>query len=101
MFSKEDIFNGGRELTKGFLELQSHYLFKTVFCAPARGNEKGKVEGGVKYTRSNYLTPIPDYETWGELNDYLLQKCLHVVIKSKVRRKKLLERILIRRSLIY
>ena len=73
---KKILFNGGRELTKGFLELQSHYLFKTVFCAPARGNEKGKVEGGVKYTRSNYLTPIPDYETWEELNNYLLQKCL-------------------------
>lgn len=30
-----------RKLTDGFLQLQSHYLFKEHFCRPARGNEKG------------------------------------------------------------
>ena len=33
-----------RKLTDGFLQLQSHYLFKEHFCLAARGNEKGVVE---------------------------------------------------------
>lgn len=38
-----------RTLTKGFLELQSHYLFDHHFCHVRRPNEKGVVEGLVKY----------------------------------------------------
>lgn len=40
-----------RRLTQGFLELKSHYLFAHHFCRVARGNEKGVVEGLVKFTR--------------------------------------------------
>ena len=35
----------GRKLTDGFLQLQSHYLFKEHFCRVGRANEKGVVEG--------------------------------------------------------
>ena len=37
-----------REVTDGFSELQSHYLFNEHFCCVRRPNEKGIVEGGVK-----------------------------------------------------
>lgn len=37
-----------RRLTRGFLELTSHYLFEPHFCRVRRGNEKGVVEGLVK-----------------------------------------------------
>jgi len=52
---------GGRErkLTDGFLQLQSHYLFAEHFCRVARGNEKGVVEGIVRYSRANFLVPVP------------------------------------------
>ena len=43
-----------RKLTDGFLKLQSHYLFREHFCRVARPNEKGVVEGVVKYTRLNF-----------------------------------------------
>jgi transposase len=42
-------------MTEGFLQLQSHYLFKEHFCNVARGNEKGVVESMVRYTRSNFM----------------------------------------------
>lgn len=45
-----------RRLTQGFLQLKSHYLFDHHFCRVARGNEKGVVEGQVKFTR---LGPAP------------------------------------------
>ena len=42
-----------------FTELQSHYLFDDRFERPAKGNDKGKVEGMVGYVRWNFLVPIP------------------------------------------
>ena len=33
-----------RKLTKEFLRLQSHYLFREHFCLVRRANEKGRVE---------------------------------------------------------
>jgi len=40
-----------RELTEGFKQLLSHYLFDPHFCLVRRANEKGVVEGVVKFTR--------------------------------------------------
>ena len=36
-----------RKLTRGFLELKSHYLFDHHFCNVRRASEKGVVEGTV------------------------------------------------------
>ena len=68
---------GGRQrkLTDGFLQLQSHYLFEEHFCLAARGNEKGVVEGMVRYTRSNFLVPVPQVRSLDELNARLEQSC--------------------------
>ena len=44
-----------------FMEFAGVYLFEPVPCNVARGNEKGKVENGVKYVRSSFLagrTPL-------------------------------------------
>jgi transposase len=41
--------NGERQRTQVFSALQSHYLFKDRFGRPAKGNNKGKVEGMVGY----------------------------------------------------
>ena len=64
-----------RQLTHGFLQLKSHYLFAHHFCRVARGNEKGVVEGLVKFTRSNFFVPVPQVRELAELNDYLFQRC--------------------------
>lgn len=64
-----------RELTTGFLQLQSHYLFEEHFCCVRRANEKGVVEGAVKYCRLNFLVPVPEVRDFAELNEHLAQCC--------------------------
>ena len=44
-----------RQRTRAFSELQSYYLFADKFGRPARGNDKGKVEGLVGYARRNFM----------------------------------------------
>lgn len=64
-----------RKLTDGFLKLQSHYLFREHFCRVRRPNEKGVVEGVVKFARLNFLVPVPQVRDFKELNDQLAQLC--------------------------
>jgi transposase len=61
---------------EAFIGLQAHYVFKAEFCNPARGNEKGRVEGTVGYVRRNALVPYPEVQSIDELNDYLLDFCI-------------------------
>jgi hypothetical protein len=72
------IIGGGkdRRLTRGFCQLKSHYLFAHHFCRPARGNEKGVVEGQVKFTRLNFFVPVPQVRDFTELNARLRQQCV-------------------------
>ena len=79
-----------RDLTDGFLHLQSHYLFEEHFCRAARGNEKGVVEGMVKYTRSNYLVPVPQIRDLEEFNEELIngfERELQRQVRGKSKRK--------------
>ena len=64
-----------RKLTDGFLQLQSHYLFREHFCRVARPNEKGVVEGVVKFTRLNFFVPVPQVSDLDELNRKLAEMC--------------------------
>jgi len=57
-----------RELTEGFKQLLSHYLFDPHFCLVRRANEKGVVEGIVKFTRLNFFVPVPQVRDLAELN---------------------------------
>jgi len=65
-----------RELTNGFLALESHFLFTHHFCRVARGNEKGHVENLVGYGRRNFLVPVPSFSSFAELNAHLEAACL-------------------------
>jgi transposase len=69
------LLNHQRKLTDGFLQLQSHYLFKEHFCNVRRGNEKGVVESMVRYTRSNFMVPVPEVRSLDELNRKLEERC--------------------------
>jgi transposase len=64
-----------RQRTRAFSELQSYYLFADKFARPARGNDKGKVEGIVGYTRRNFMVPVPRANSWEELNVQLAERC--------------------------
>jgi transposase len=64
-----------RKLTDGFLQLVSHYLFDYHFCLVRRANEKGVVEGIVRFARLNFMVPVPQVRDFTELNEYLQQMC--------------------------
>jgi transposase len=64
-----------REETERLITFRSHWGFATEFCNPARGNEKGGVEGEVGYFRRNHLVPVPRVESLEELNQVLLDGC--------------------------
>ncbi len=67
--------DGKRERTRAFTELVSHYLFQDRFGRPGKGNDKGKVEGLVKFSRSNFMTPIPVAASFEALNAKLADHC--------------------------
>ena len=67
--------DGKRQRTRVFSELQSHYLFQDRFGRPAKGNDKGKVEGLVGFARRNFMVPIPAFDSFEALNAHLLDCC--------------------------
>lgn len=64
-----------RKLTAAFARLVGHYLFEAHFCRVRRANEKGVVEGAVRYSRQNFMVPVPDVADWAQLNAHLLACC--------------------------
>jgi hypothetical protein len=67
--------DGKRQRTRAFTELVSHYLFQERFGRPGKGNDKGKVEALVKYSRANFLTPVPHAASFDALNAALEERC--------------------------
>jgi transposase len=69
----------GRERVEqdAFTVFRNHYNYEAQFCSICKGSEKGGVEGSVGYVRRNFLTPIPKVDSLEDLNNYLLDKCLH------------------------
>jgi transposase len=64
-----------RKHTAEFKRLISHYLFEPHFCNVRRPNEKGIVEGSVKYSRLNFMVPVPQAKDYDELNKLLCDCC--------------------------
>jgi transposase len=67
-----------REESENFKKFRSQFGFNSYFCAVARGQEKGDVEGCVRYARSNYLSPVPELQSLHELeslNSDIAQWC--------------------------
>ncbi len=60
-----------REETARFIAFRSHWGYQAEFCNPARGNEKGGVEGEGGYFRRNHLTPVPEARDYAHLNELL------------------------------
>ena len=68
--------DGQRQRTQAFAELQSYYLFDDKFGRPAKGNDKGKVEGLVGYSRRHFMVPLPVVADFDALNATLLDGCV-------------------------
>ncbi|NBO55642.1 MAG: IS21 family transposase, partial [Actinobacteria bacterium] len=67
-----------RTLTKKFKELMGFYSFESNFCTVGLegAHEKGGVEGGIGFSRRNWLVPVPRVERIEELNEKLLKRCI-------------------------
>jgi transposase len=62
--------------TERIIAFRSHWGFRSEYCNPAKGNEKGGVEGELGWFRRNCLTPVPEAESLAALNDRLRNACL-------------------------
>jgi transposase len=70
-----------REVLRGTerLENRTFHAFRgelalaAEFCAPAKGWEKGSVEGGVEYVRENCFRPLLKVASWGQANARILE----------------------------
>ncbi|MHC4579793.1 MAG: IS21 family transposase [Planctomycetota bacterium] len=63
-----------REETDDFHAFRGAYALHVDFCAPAKGNEKGSVETGVRYVRNLVFRPRPRVATLDELNASILNE---------------------------
>ncbi|HKX58129.1 MAG TPA: IS21 family transposase [Steroidobacteraceae bacterium] len=59
------------------LELCAHYHFAPRPCAPARGNEKGRVERAIRYVRDSFFAARP-FTTLEDFNRQARVWCEHV-----------------------
>ncbi len=78
--------NHNRKHTAEFKRIISHYLFEPHFCNVRRPNEKGIVEGSVKYSRLNFMVPVPQVKDYDELNRLLRDCCqsdLNRILRGK------------------
>jgi hypothetical protein len=71
---KEIFKRGKRTITERFTRFCLHYGIEPVFCNPGKGNEKGNVEGKVKYIRRNFFVPMPRIESIEQYNKELLKR---------------------------
>ncbi len=60
-----------REETDAFHAFRGSFPLSADFCAPAKGWEKGSVEGGVEFVRQNCFMPMPDVESFAALNELI------------------------------
>jgi transposase len=65
-----------RQEQQAFKEFRSYYLFESHYCTPGQAHEKGGVENDVGYAQRNFFSPIPEVESFEELNAFLRQACL-------------------------
>jgi hypothetical protein len=65
-----------RRYNRRFLQMCNHYLIDPVACTPASGWEKGQVENQVGFARERFFTPRLRFKGYGEINDYLLDRCI-------------------------
>ncbi len=65
----------GRKRARAFSELRSRCLFADKFGRPAKGNDKGKVEGPAGCARRNFTAPIPRFATRDAFNTHLEAAC--------------------------
>jgi transposase len=64
-----------RDVASDYAALCGNLALRMQFAAPAKGNEKGGVEGLHGWVEDSFFRPIPDYESLDALNAALMQFC--------------------------
>lgn len=64
-----------RQEQASFIQFRGHYLFESNFCMPRAAHEKGGVENSIGYIQRQFLAPMPQVDSFEELNAYLLNCC--------------------------
>ena len=64
-----------REETERMIAFRSHWGFRSEYCRPARGNEKGGVEMELGWFRRNWLVPVPESSDLASFNSWLFARC--------------------------
>jgi transposase len=82
-----------RQEQQAFKEFRSYYLFESHYCTPAQAHEKGGVENDIGYAQRNFFSPIPEVETFAELNAFLHQACLQDTQRRTRGQKELVARL--------
>lgn len=67
--------NGRPRFNPRFRELGKHCGFVPRACRPRRAQTKGKVERMVSYVKHNALAGEPAFDSWADLNRYLIDWC--------------------------
>ncbi len=67
--------DGTRNRTQRFSAMLSHYVIQDRYGRPGKGNDKGKVEGPVGYSRRNFMVPMPRFPGRDAFNEYLEEQC--------------------------
>jgi transposase len=62
--------------TERVIAFRSHWGFRSEYCNPASGNEKGGVEGELGWYRRNWLVPVAEAADLENLNRQLLAACI-------------------------
>ena len=62
--------------TDRIIAFRSHWGFRSEYCNPASGHEKGGVEGELGWYRRNLLVPVPEARDLAGLNEKLLTACI-------------------------
>jgi transposase len=62
--------------TDRIIAFRSHWGYRSEYCNPAKGNEKGGVESELGWFRRNCLTPVPEAESLAAFNEQLRKTCI-------------------------
>jgi transposase len=62
--------------TERIIAFRCHWGFQSDYCNPAKGNEKGGVEGELGWYRRNWLVPVPEAKDLAAFNEQLLGDCI-------------------------
>src|SRR3984885_1430178 len=58
--------------TDRIIAFRSHWGYRSEYCNPASGHEKGGVEGELGWFRRNWLVPVPEASVLDALNQHVL-----------------------------